>query len=318
MLNRRQFNELAASILVCSNVSQSNTTEQRPKAKKLALGFDNFSLRALGWKANKHIDFAAQKQLDSVLFSDLDVFENHSDKYLSELKSSAADAGISIQTGTGGICPTSSKFIKKWGTAKQHLSLCLRIADALGSSVVRCYLGHAADRTGPDGIEHHIQSTVETLQSVRTRAKDLGIKFAVENHAGDMQAHELADLIQRAGADFVGATMDSGNSTWTLEHPMTTLEVLGPFALSTGIRDSMVWQTELGADVAWTAMGEGVVDWSQYFELYEEICPNVPVQLEIISGFSKAFNFNQSDFWSVFPNARAQDFARFVELSKSG
>lgn len=30
--------------------------------------------------------------------------------------------------------------------------------------------------------------------------------------------------------DNVGATMDSGNATWTLEDPLSNLEILGPYA----------------------------------------------------------------------------------------
>ena len=52
----------------------------------------------------------------------------------------------------------------------------------------------------------------------------------MENHAGDMQAWELVNLIEAAGPDFVGATMDPGNATWTMEDPMVNLELLGPYA----------------------------------------------------------------------------------------
>ena len=34
---------------------------------------------------------------------------------------------------------------------------------------------------------------------------DAGLKIAIENHAGDMQARELKMLIEEAGKDFVGA-----------------------------------------------------------------------------------------------------------------
>ena len=75
---------------------------------------------------------------------------------------------------------------------------------------------------------------------------DAGIKIAIENHAGDMQAWELVKLIEEAGPDYVGATMDSGNAVWTLEDPMVSLETLGKYAVTTGIRDSAVWENEQG------------------------------------------------------------------------
>ena len=39
----------------------------------IKLGFDNFSIRALGWKAPRLLDYAATQNVDTVLFSDLDV-----------------------------------------------------------------------------------------------------------------------------------------------------------------------------------------------------------------------------------------------------
>ena len=69
---------------------------------------------------------------------------------------------------------------------------------------------------------------MKVLKSCRSRALDAGVKVAVENHAGDMQARELVTLIEAAGKDFVGAVVDSGNATWTLEEPLGNLEILGP------------------------------------------------------------------------------------------
>ena len=73
---------------------------------------------------------------------------------------------------------------------------------------------------------------------------DAGIKIAVENHAGDMHSWELVELIEKAGPEFVGATIDTGNSTWTLEDPVETFRNLADHAVCSGIRDSMVWRSE--------------------------------------------------------------------------
>jgi sugar phosphate isomerase/epimerase len=147
---------------------------------------------------------------------------------------------------------------------------------------------------------------------------DSGVKVAVENHAGDMQSWELVELIEEAGKDFVGANMDSGNATWTLEDPVANLEVLGPYTACTSLRDSMVWESEKGATVQWRAMGEGNVDLKTYFARFGELCPGVPVNIETISGFNREFPYLERDFWDVWPEAKAADFARFVALAKSG
>jgi 3-oxoisoapionate decarboxylase len=286
--------------------------------RNIALGFDNFSIRALGWKAPQLLDYAASLNLDTILFSDLDVYEHLNDSYLHGIKAQADDLGIAIHAGTGSICPSSGIYNDKWGDAVAHLSLTIRVAHALGSPVARCYLGNAADRSSEGGIGARMRDTAEVCRAVKAQAQELGVKIAIENHAGDMQARELVQLIEDAGADYVGATLDAGNATWTIEEPLRNLEILGPYAVSTGIRDSMVWQEEDQIQVAWTAMGEGLVDWNRYFDRFAEICPGVPCQLEIISGFAKPFPVFGNDFWAPYEDVRAVEFAGFLNLARRG
>ena len=294
---------------------EANSTPGKPKFR---LGFDNFSVRAMGWKAPALLDYAASLKLDSILISDLDAYESLEDSYLKQVKAKADDLGIQIHAGTWSICPTSKFFKNKWGTAEEHLALGIRVAKTLGSPVLRCILGMGDDRKSDGGIEARIADTVKICQAGRSRALDAGVKIAIENHAGDMQAWELVNLIEAAGKDYVGATLDSGNATWTMEDPLASLETLGPYVLSTGIRDSMVWEYEEGAKVQWTAMGEGLVDWKKYFERFAALCPGVPVNLEIISGFARPVPYLQQDFWRYWPKARAADFVKFLALAKRG
>lgn len=296
----------------------SESSAQTPKRRNLKLGFDNFSIRALGWKAPQLLDYAATLKVDTILFSDLDVYENHTEGYLKDLKKKADDLGIEIHAGTGSICPSAKSFSNKWGTAEEHVALLIRVAKTLGSPVARCFQGTADDRKLPGGLEGRWKDTIKVCQSVRSQAKDAGVKIAIENHAGDMQAWELAQLIEDCGRDFVGATLDSGNATWTFEDPMQNLEVLGPYAATTGIRDSMIWESPEGAVVQWTAMGEGLVDWTKYFDRFAQLAPGVSVQLEIISGGNRTFPFQKPEFWQYYQDLRAREFLGFTNMAKRG
>lgn len=287
-------------------------------ASRLKLGMDNFAVRAMGWKAPQLIDYAASLKLDTLLISDLDSFESFEEGHLKALRRRAADQGLQLYLGSWSICPTSTVFRDKWGTAEEHLSLGLRMAKALGSPVFRVVLGTRRDRATPGGIEARIADTVKVCRACRTRALDAGVKIAIENHAGDMQARELVQLVEAAGKDYVGVNLDAGNATWTLEDPTASLEILGPYTVCTSLRDSMVWETDRGAKVAWTAMGEGLVDWPAYFARLADYCPEVPVQIETISGFAVEFPYLDPDFWDVWPKALAADFVKFLALARRG
>jgi 3-oxoisoapionate decarboxylase len=289
-------------------------------AGNIKLGFDNFSVRAFNWKAPQLIEYAASLEVDTLLLSDLDVYESLDEDYLKTIRAQADRAGLELHAGTGSICPTSQSYnAKRWGKAEDHARLLVRTAARLGSHVARCYLGSRRDRETAGGIERHIEETVKVLKAVQSEAEDARVKLAVENHAGDMQAWELAGLIEAAGTSFVGATIDSGNATWTLEDPLVNLEILGPYAATTGIRDTAVWETPDGAMCMWANMGQGVVDWSAYVQRFRELCPETPFVLEIISyKWSTELQYLQPEFWSRFPQARAPEFARFVALAKRG
>ncbi|MCH5374114.1 MAG: sugar phosphate isomerase/epimerase [Planctomycetes bacterium] len=287
---------------------------------RIKLGFDNFSIRAFNWKAPRLIEYAGALKVDTLLLSDLDVYESLDEDYLGKLRAQAERAGVELQAGTGSICPTSNSYSEaKWGKAEDHARLLIRTARRLGSPVARCYLGSRRDREDGVGIARHIDQMVKVLKAVRSEAEDSNVKIAVENHAGDMQAWELVNLIEAAGKDFVGATVDPGNATWTMEDPLVNLEILGPYALTTGIRDTAVWETDNGAMCMWTNMGRGVVDWEAYTKRFRELCPRTPFVLEIISyKWSNEVQFLKPEFWSKYPGVRADEFARFIALAKRG
>lgn len=315
-MQRRAFlknTTLAATALSALALAKSSTGKPKP-----LFGFDNFSIRSLGWKADQLLDYAADQNVTAILFSDLDVYESHDPPYLKDLAQKAADLGINIFAGTGGITPSAHRFSNKWGNAQQHLQLTLTIAKTLGSPVARCYQGFAQDRLSPGGIQARIKDTLQVLAKIKPIALDLGVKIAIENHAGDMQASELAQLIETAGTDFVGATIDPGNATWTLETPLHNLEILGPHILCSGIRDSMIWEDENGAQVAWTAPGEGLTDMTAYAKRFHELAPQAPFIIETISGFSKPFPYLQPDFWKGYETIPAETFAAFLALAKQG
>jgi sugar phosphate isomerase/epimerase len=318
-ISRRDFSRTlataAASLAAAPLFAATKPAAPMPRIK---LGYDNFAVRAMGWKAPQLIDYAARLKTDSLFITDLGPFEKFDDAYLGELRQQAAGKGLQIHLGSWSICPTSRRFKKDWGTAEEHLALGIRMAKALGSPVFRVILGAGEDRLTDGGISARIADTVKVLKSQRSRALDAGVKIAVENHAGDMHSLELVQLIEAAGRDYVGANMDSGNALWTLEEPLQTLENLGPYTLTTSLRDSAVWESADGVTVQWTAMGEGQVDWKKYFARFAVLCPGVPVHIETISGFNRELTLRKEEFWKAWPGGKPKGYDQFLAFAKRG
>ena len=288
-------------------------------APRIPLGMDNFAVRAFRWKGRELVDYAASLKLDTLFITDLPSLGSLDPKDAAELQRYAADKGLQILLGSWSICPTSKTFKKDWGTAEEHLALGLKLSKAVGSPYFRVVLGSREDRRTPGGIEARIADTIKVLKSQQSLATDLGVKVAVENHAGDMTASELVTLIEGAGKDWVGANMDSGNAVWTLEDPMESLEKLGPYTLTTSLRDSVIWETEKGCKVQWVAMGDGnAADHKAYFARFAQLCPKVAVNIETIGGFAADLNYLENAFWDAWPKRSAAELARFIRLAKSG
>ena len=185
----------------------------------------------------------------------------------------AESLGMVLDTGIGCVCPISKSWKPGAETAEEYVIKGLRVAHSLGARSMRCFMGSRDDRRTGRPIEQYIEATVKVFKNVRSRALDLGVKIAIENHAGDMQAREARTLIEESGKDFVGSNLDCGNPIQAIEDPQVTLEILGPYVVTTHIRDSIIYEHPRGAMYHWVAFGDGVINWEKFFATYQRVCP---------------------------------------------
>jgi sugar phosphate isomerase/epimerase len=313
-MHRRTFIQAAAGLGAAAGSSSGATA-----AVPIRLGFDNYSIRAFRWKAIQLLDYAASLKLDTLQISGLDDYESLEGDHLARVLDHAAKVGIAIDGGMGCICPLSTSWNAKNGDPKENILRGLRVAKAVGASSMRCFMGKAEDRRAKPGIEALMENTAELFRSVRSQAQDLGVRIALENHAGDMQAHEVRTIIEEAGKDAVGACLDTGNPMWVVEDPLVSLEVLAPYVVTTHVRDSAVYEHPRGASAQWVALGDGSIDFHKFVARYRELCPKASMQLEIITGRPpQVLPYLEPEFWKAFPKAKASEFARFVALAKNG
>ncbi|HEY8742944.1 MAG TPA: sugar phosphate isomerase/epimerase, partial [Chloroflexota bacterium] len=242
--------------------------------------------------------------------------------YLKRLKAHADTLSLTVEVGMGSFNRHAMSFKANLGTGEQQLGDMIGAAVIMGSPVVRCFMGMEVDRTGTVPFEAQLEECVRTLRAAAPRARDAGIKFGVENHGGvDLLARELRTLIETVGTDVVGACLDTGNPAYGAEDPLLSAEILAPYTVTSHVRDTRIWADERGAQAQWAPLGQGNVDLPGILALLREQAPNVPVDLEIITGRGpKALPYldRSSTFWSIYPQMLAQDFARFVALAAHG
>jgi sugar phosphate isomerase/epimerase len=224
--------------------------------------------------------------------------------------------GIRLQLAYGSLCPSARAFNTQLGTVEEQLARALRASQIFGAACMRCILG--ADPERPQ-IEMHVENMVKAIRPVRARILDSGVKLAVENHGGDLQAREMKAMVEAVGPDVMGVCLDSGNPVWMLEDPHMTLEVLIPYAETCHVRDSAVWKTPDGIAVRWVNMGDGNVDIDGWIRTFVQAKPGLPIIFEnLVSANPRVHSIYNSQFWDKWRKMPAADFARFLAIADTG
>jgi len=277
------------------------------------------------WRDKELLDYAASLKLEGVFLQDSTDPDSGNLAHWKEIGEYARELNLHIETGVGAVLPKDSAQTE---ASRQQLLLGIDRAKAVGSPLVRCLL--AADRAHlpPGTIDQHVETMARLLRSVRSQTMDAGLKIAIENHK-DLQAWEMREVIEAAGKEFVGSYLDTGNPVFVLEDPLTTLEILGRYALCVHLRDSVIYEYQdrsgadarlrAGAMVQWVPLGDGVIDFVTFIRRLRLIKPDVYVYVKPITGRPpQLIPYLEADFWNDYPKARAAELARFVALARRG
>lgn len=279
------------------------------------IGLNTYCLRAMRWSDRKLLEYTAGLKLDAVFLQDsLDPGTNDP-AHWREVKDQAAALNLHLETGTGGSLPRTPE---RFDASVKLLTDAIHRASGMGSKLVRTLI--ASDRAAlPAGpVEAHIETMIKLFRTVRSQAMDAGVKFALENHK-DLLCWQTRQVIEGAGKEIAGSYLDTGNPVFVMEDPMETVETLGPLAVTFHLRDSIIYETKTGIAVQWVPLGEGVVDFKAIIAKAKEILPPVYVYIKPITGRPpEILPTLQTDFWKKWPDKKAESFARFLALAKSG
>lgn len=280
------------------------------------LGINTYCLRFQAWHDRRLFDYCAGQKLDAIFLQDSLDPAAMDPKHWAEVRAWSKDLDLPVQTGGGAILPKTPDGIS---TAVATLRRNIQRAATMGSPIVRALL--ASDRYAmPDGpVERHIETAARILREVRSQAMDAGLKVGIENHK-ELQAWETRQLIETAGKEFVGSYLDTGNPVFVAEDPATTLEELGPYAVTFHLRDSVVYEHPDGVSVQWVPLGEGTIDFKALLARAAQILPPVNVYCKPITARpAVTIPVYKTEFWTKwFPRARARDLGSFLALARRG
>jgi len=141
------------------------------------------------------------------------------------------------------------------------------------------YLNYDKDLTISENIDAH-KFTFENLEKVN---REYGVHGAYQNHSGKRvggPVWDLYHLLKDRDPEFIGVQYDIRHATveGAISWPLG-MKLLAPWIKTTAIKD-FIWQRD---DNKWNLknvpLGEGMVDFNNYFELYRSLNIEGPVSI---------------------------------------
>jgi sugar phosphate isomerase/epimerase len=190
--------------------------------------------------------------------------------------------------------PEAVEAMQKFGLRPEMMTTdVVDPADALSKTVLEtaAELGFKHYRTGwltyPENksIPESMAAYVQLFSSLETLNKELGLVGAYQNHAGNHVGAPIWDtyeILKGTNSEFIGAQYDirhavvEGGSSWELG-----LRLIKDYIRTIAIKDFKWGQVDGQWKPINVPLGEGMVDFDQYFSVLKKFGINVPVSLHL-------------------------------------
>lgn len=200
--------------------------------------------------------WATDLGLDGVLFATPRSVSPTLDRAeLRAARRAADDLGLFVEVGIGCLGPA-----ERTGEKVRELTELIDAALDLG-----CAYSFAYTRTERHGVEpsHHEQLKMieEVLSALRPVLVDRGCRLNVKTHE-DLSSFEVLGLVEGAGTDVFGVSLDVANLVVRGEDPAEATLRLAPYVRQTHLEDVALFLVEEGLRRKLRPCGDGVLDWS--------------------------------------------------------
>ena len=167
----------------------------------------------------------------------------------------------------------------------------------------------------PAEVDGFKKKAVAALQLAEPILRKHKVKLAVENHK-DWRAPELANAMKQLNSEWIGVTLDFGNSISLVEDPMEVIETLVPFVVSTHVKDMGVEEYPDGFLLSEVPLGKGFLDLAKIVALCKKHNPTIAFSLEMITRDPLEIPCLKEDYWKVFEGVPGGELARTLRMVK--
>ncbi len=138
-------------------------------------------------------------------------------------------------------------------------------------------------RSGPqEDVHDQIDVIAGQIKGVLDVAKGFNVRLALENHA-TLSSEEILHVVKSIDDDFVRVCLDTMNSIVLMEHPLETVRMLAPYAITVHLKDFKIEKLPRYHRIVGVPLGEGFVDFLQIMQILREsqADPNIHLELYI-------------------------------------
>lgn len=157
------------------------------------------------------------------------------------------------------------------------------------------------------------KNSIASLQLAEPILREQKMKLAVENHK-DRRAHELEQMMKQLQSEWIGVTLDFGNSISLLEDPMEVIQTLAPYAFSTHVKDMGVEEYQDGFLLSEVPLGTGILDLPGMITLCRKSNANITFNLEMITRDPLEIPCLKSEYWETFGEVHGSELARTLRM----
>ncbi|MDP8239147.1 MAG: TIM barrel protein [Candidatus Hatepunaea meridiana] len=287
--------------------------------KKFKIGIDNYGLYPLRLNPLETLQWARDHGAEGVAFSGLEPEEQKliNPAYLKDLRQYAETHNLYLEWGGAQHIP---RDMSSW--EKRNLfaisEKAAHEAEALGTRIVRSCSGGLM-RWNPENptTETLLLETAEALKSQRQMLKDHNVILAIETHFEftTFELRKLFELCEAEPGDYLGVCLDTMNLLTMLEDPVSAIERILPWVVSTHIKDGALLLTSEGLTTFPVEVGTGVVDLKRIIHLLSTLSWDVNLSVEDHGGDFQLPIYDQR-FLSEFPDLTEEEFAKLKILAQ--
>ncbi|QMW04461.1 sugar phosphate isomerase/epimerase family protein [Spirosoma foliorum] len=163
----------------------------------------------------------------------------------------------------------------------------------------------------PAAFEELKKNALTMLQLAEPVLRKHKVKLGVENHK-DWRAPDLVNLLKQVNSEWIGVTLDFGNSMALLEDPMEVVETLSPYVFSTHVKDMAVEEYPDGFLLSEVPMGKGILDLPKMVDLCRKHNPTGTFSLEMITRDPLEIPCVTNAYWETMGSVPGSDLARML------